>query len=144
MPGVLKGQAGTGSAMDRTRFITASGAGSAATGRTRGQPPPEDPRRLAGPDVPQPPVVVPPLSTLISHVMRAYPSHLPGRRITDPSGRRLIAGCDDSVKRSLTADIMARAREIVLVMGREDNSPVRVRCDERPAVRREPRWGDGS
>jgi hypothetical protein len=31
------------------------------------------------------------------------------------------------------ADIMARAREMVLVMGREDNSPVRVRCGKRPA-----------
>jgi len=39
---------------------------------------------------------------------------------------------------------MARAREIILVMGREDNSPARVRCGERPAVRREPRRGDGS
>jgi hypothetical protein len=51
----------------------------------------------------------------------------------DPPGRRLIAGCDDSLKRSVTADIMARAREMVLVMGREDNSPVRVRCGKRPA-----------
>ncbi len=57
-----------------------------------------------------------------------FPPMRPGRRNHRSPGRRLIAGRNDSVKRSLTADIMARAREIVFVMGREDNSPLRVRC----------------
>src|SRR5712691_5607332 len=61
--------------------------------------------------------------------MRAYPlPSAPADGINDPPGKRIIAGFDEIVRRSLTADIMARAREIVLVMGREDNSPVRVRC----------------
>src|SRR6476659_913577 len=60
------------------------------------------------------------------------PPICPGRRNHRSPGRRLIAGYDDSVKRSLTAGIMARAREIVLVMGREDNSPMRMRCGEIP------------
>jgi len=53
-------------------------------------------------------------------------------------GARLHRGCNDSVtQRSVTADLMARAREIVLMMGRRTIAPCALRCGERPTVRRE-------